>query len=288
VKPKEAFHDRESSGTEPRAIWATQVTAVRALETVVRGFEGARIDVLAVKGIITARLLYRDPIERPMGDVDVRIRAEDAARALEVAKWEGWRVAENKPSYGAFVLFVEELGVSVDVESVLGAPGLCALSIAEMLERAPRGIAGLDVRFPEIHDHAILLAINVFKDKLALASPWAIEDARRIVELSEFDASVFVERVLHAKVAAIVWMVADWIVRERKSEVWAQIRLRLGGERGPRPLYARALGRLMQKAPTGMATRVLARMGSDDPRMWLGAVARAASLELRGEKPRRK
>jgi hypothetical protein len=286
VKPDavgDLFAQAGTSATDARAVWATHVTARRALDVVAKGFEQADIDVLAVKGIVTSELLYREPTERPMGDVDVRIRAEDVERAHEVARREGWTVWQWKPAYGAFVLFVEELGVSVDVESVIGAPGLCGLSIAEMLERATRGVGKLDVRVPEIHDHAVLLCVNVFKDKMR-SSPWALEDVRRIVGVEGFDADRFAERARRAKVASIVWIVADWMVREKGSAAWGQLRDKLGGARAPRPLYAWAFRRLMERAPTGMTTRVLARVAADDPRLWIGALARAALLEWRRER----
>jgi Uncharacterised nucleotidyltransferase len=276
---RELFAEAGTSATDARAVWATQVTAKRALDVVAKGFERAGIDVLAVKGIVTSRFLYREPTERPMGDVDVRIRAEDFRKARRVAEAEGWSVWQWKPSYGAFVLVVEDLGVSVDVESVIGAPGLCGLSIAEMLGRATRGAFGLDVRVPELHDHAVLLSVNVFKDKLAGAALWALEDVKRIVEVDDFDADRFVDLARRAKVASIVWIVADWMVRERGSETWREIRARLGGERAPRPVYAWAFRRLGERAPTAMATRVLARVGADDPRMWVRAMVRAVMLE---------
>jgi hypothetical protein len=263
----------------PRDAWAVQVTGKRALEVVVRGFESRGIHVLAVKGMVTAHLLYEDPTERLMGDVDVRIRAEDFRRAARVAKDEGWTIAQWKPAYRAFVLFVEGLGVSVDVESVIGAPGLCALSIDEMLSRSTRGIGGIDVRVPEIHDHAVLLAVNVFKDKLTRSSEHARQDVRRVVEAKGFDADEFLSRARRAKVTSIVWIVADWMVRENGSAAWGRIRSRLGGDSGPRPAYARAFRWLGERAPEAMATRVLARVGADDPRMWMGALLRAVMLE---------
>jgi Uncharacterised nucleotidyltransferase len=279
----ELFAQGGTSATDARAVWATHVTARRALEIVANGFERAGIDVLAVKGIVTSELLYREPTERPMGDVDVRIRAEDFQRAGEVAKGLEWTIYEWKPAYGAFVLIVEELGVTVDVESVIGAPGLCGLSIAEMLERATRGIGEIDVRVPEIHDHAVLLCVNMFKDKMR-SSPWALEDVRRIVEVDGFDADRFAERARRAKVASIVWIVADWMVREKGSAAWGRIRDRLGGRTAPRPVYAWAFRRLMERAPKAMVTRVLARVAADDPRMWIGALARAVLLEWRQER----
>lgn len=250
-----------------------------AVETVAKRFERAGIGTLAVKGAVTARTLYTDLIERPLADVDIRIRPTDVERAAATARDAGWEIGEWRPAYGAFVLALPGLDVPVDVESVVGAPGLCKLTIAEMLTRAVRGAGTLDVYIPEIHDHAVLMAVNVFKDKLVHAAPWALEDAFRVVGAPGFDVTRFVDRALSAKVGGIVWIVADWMVRRRASAPWAGVRARLGGARGPRPIYARLFRALHERAPAAMATRIVARLGADDPTMWPGALAHALALE---------
>jgi hypothetical protein len=259
--------------------------ASRALETVTKRFDAAGIDTLAVKGVVTAHTLYSDPAERPLADADVRIRREDVARAADSAREAGWRIHEWRPAYGAFVVVVPGLSVPVDVESVIGAPGLCGMSIADMLTRATRGAGPVDVRVPEIHDHAVLMVVNVFKDKLARAAPWALEDARRIVEVSGFGVDRFVDRARNAKVSGMAWIVADWMTRQKTSAGWAAIRHALGGARAPRPVYARVFRELLERAPDAMATRVLARVGSDDPGMWIAALRKAVALERRRRRP---
>jgi hypothetical protein len=167
----------------------------------------------------------------------------------------------------------------VDVESVVGAPGLCGLSIADVLARATRGVGPLDLRVPEVHDHAILICVNVFKDKLVHAAPWALEDALRIVDTPDFDIERFVARAREGKVRGIVWMVADWMARNRVSAKWGGVRAALGGDRGPRPNYARIFRLLLERAPESLVTRIWARMASDDPAMWPRALRQAFALE---------
>jgi len=61
-------------------MWAMHVAARRRAR---RGHEAAReagVPALAVKGVVTAYSLYREPTERPIGDVDIRIRPEDFRR----------------------------------------------------------------------------------------------------------------------------------------------------------------------------------------------------------------
>ena len=64
-----------------RAVWASQLMASQALETVTKRFGAACIDTLAVKGVVTAHTLYADPAARPLADADIRIRPEDVERA---------------------------------------------------------------------------------------------------------------------------------------------------------------------------------------------------------------
>jgi hypothetical protein len=44
-----------------------------------------------------------------------------------------------------------------------------------MPTRATRGTDPVDVRVPELYDHAVVMVVNVFMDKLSRAAPWAIE-----------------------------------------------------------------------------------------------------------------
>ena len=65
-------------------------------------------------------------------------------------------------------------------------------------------------------------------------------------------------------IASIAWIVADWMVREKKSDAWAEVKKKLGGERAPR----------------SMVTRLLARVGPDDPGMWMEGLWRAGEIEI--------
>jgi len=64
-----------------RATWAMHVAARRALGAATKLLGEAGVPSLAVKGVVTAYGLYEEPTERPIGDVDVRIRPEDFGRA---------------------------------------------------------------------------------------------------------------------------------------------------------------------------------------------------------------
>ncbi len=266
------------SANDARAVWAVHVSARKALVEATALLDREGIPSLAVKGAVTAYTLYDAPTDRPLGDVDLRVRPSDVARAARAFADEGWSVADWKPAYGAFV--AQRGTVAVDVESVLGAPGLCALPVETMLGRAARGPSGLDALVPELHDHALVITMNVFKDKLTLAFPWAVEDALRIVEAPGFDARRFAALARSAKVTGLTWIVADWFVRHEASAGWRRVQAELGGARAPRPLYARAMRWLHDhRDPESLATRLVSRVAADDPSMWLPALRAALALE---------
>jgi Uncharacterised nucleotidyltransferase len=266
-----------ASETDERALWALHLAARRTLVDATKVLDAAEIPSVAVKGAVTAYSLYREPTERPLGDVDVRIRPRDFRRAARAFEGAGWRVFDWKRAYGAFV--ATRGGVCVDVESVIGAPGLCAMTVEEMLERATRTLPRTEVRVPELHDHAVLSCVNVFKDKLVLALPWAVEDARRMGDVAGFDPDRFVARAREAKVATIAWIVADWLVRERPTAGWAKVKEKLGGDRAPRPLYSWAFRKLRGSAPRSLAMRLVARAGADDVRMRAEGLTKAVAFK---------
>jgi Uncharacterised nucleotidyltransferase len=277
---------------DKRATWAMHMAARTALLAATKLLEEAGVPSVAVKGVVTAYWLYEDPTERPIGDVDLRIRPEDFRRAARAFRAAGWRIVDWKPAYGAFVAQLR--GVCVDVESVIGAPGLCGLSVAEMMGRAAevdgRSGSGLGafvgvgvgktearVRVPETHDHAVVLTVNVFKDKLRAAAPWAIEDVRRVVGAPGFDTGRFIDVARRGQVAGIAWIIADWMGRELGSDRWARIREGLGGESGPRPVYSWVfrwlLGREVGPKAEGLGLRLVTRLGRDGVGAWTGAGA---------------
>ena len=56
----------------------------RALIEILEACQAASIDMLLIKGIALANLVYSDPALRPMRDIDLLVRVEDATRAEKV------------------------------------------------------------------------------------------------------------------------------------------------------------------------------------------------------------
>jgi len=76
-------------------IRGVNVLLLDRLRRLAAHLEQAGIPFLALKGPALVSLLYRDPAERPMGDLDLLIRRGDLGRALEVLQGAGLRVPQG-------------------------------------------------------------------------------------------------------------------------------------------------------------------------------------------------
>jgi hypothetical protein len=259
------------SGSGPfgaRAAWAQQTLALDVLRDVVAACDRAAIDVLPVKGVITSRRLYDDVAERPIADIDLRVRPADLLRVRDLGRAAGWHESLFSRAYG--MLSFEIAGLLVELEAHVGPPAMCSITIDELLARAERrtdpfGFAHLE---PELHDHCLLTCVNVFKDKLTEVPEASLRDLERFVARSDFEPSTLIDRARVARVETIVWIVADWMARTRGDERWAHVRSHLG-ERAPRPRYAALFARLVDaNATPSFGMRLVARFANDDVAQW--------------------
>jgi hypothetical protein len=260
-------------------VWIQHEVGIQILHAVATRCREASVPFLVVKGIVTSRLLYEDVAERPIGDVDIRIRPVDLRAFERLARAAGWPCVRVLRSYGSLIYDFEAL--SLDVESTVGPPGLCGLGVGALLDRAVwRELApGLRVAAPEIHDHAVVLVVNVFKDKIVTATSWGLADLERVVRRPEFQRDVFVDRVRASRITTMTWIVAAWMESARGDGAWAEIRRALEAGGGVRRLYARLVGLGLKGAVghTSLSLKLLARVAADSPRMRVHALSRAAA-----------
>lgn len=253
--------------------WTVHLRAVRALRALVLPCAREGIALLPVKGILTGPLLYGDTARRPMRDCDVRLRPRDLERTLRIARREGFALEHRIRAYRSAV--VVQGGVQLDLETAVGPPGLCDLRVEEMLLRArPSDLLGFPHLVPERADHALLLCVNVFKDKLGLAGEDQLEDLRRIVRAPSFggaagnqgafDGAAFVRRVRESGATSLVWIVADYMHTERGDETWGAVARALDVP-GSRGRYRRYLAKLERGQPRRERLRLLSRLAADRP-----------------------
>jgi hypothetical protein len=214
--------------TSVRSNWMRHAYAAHILQQVTSAFEAHGIPVLPVKGILTAHALYEDVAKRPIGDIDLRIPRRHFRQAVRIAQSRGW----NQPNPESPVLWTsmrKVAGWEVDIECTLGPPGLCTLSVEDLIRRARRSIEpfGFLHLQPELNDHALILAINAFKDGLR-PMPWALEDLRRIARHESFDVDLVVQRAREGRIASALWIVAEWLVEMHRAAEWRVVRDRIG------------------------------------------------------------
>jgi hypothetical protein len=256
--------------------WFDHQRAARALEAVLAVAEPEGIPILPVKGAILARTLYADLGERPIADLDLRVRRADGRRLRSLFRAQGWPTVIGGKQWGSFE--VEIASMLVEVETSVGPPGVCAVSVEEMLTRASATTAGFGFSHlePELHDHAMLLCVNVFKDKIRYAVPSALGDLVRIAAQPGFDTARMAALARRARLRAAVWLIADWAATNGGSAPWGAVRDILGST-PPRPLYLGAYRALMRSSwDSALLFPVVARVASDDPKL------RAQALVLGG------
>lgn len=267
--------DKSETRARRAETWVRHTAAVSALRRVV-ALVGVD-NVLPVKGIVTARTHYADLADRPIADVDLRVRGvAEIDRIAELGAREG-TLKYRARAYGNVVLSLDD--VEIDVDCHVGPPGLSGLVPGAMLARASirSDLFGFPCKIPELHDHALLLAVNLFKDHLVNAKSAAVDDARRIVEDATFDPSRFAALAASTKSRTLAWIVADWLAPE--SPRWARVRDTIGN-RPPRRAYTRVYRWLEATMPLSLPTRMFARTAADAPWMRVRALFGAVRFDL--------
>jgi hypothetical protein len=241
--------------------WVHYRAAVHALREVVEALREAHVEVLPVKGIVTAHWLYDDIADRPMSDVDLRVRPRDFRRALAVGRKRGWLRVHHTPRFWDAAFVVND--ILIELEGTIGPPGLCALGVDELFSRATVRTAPLGFEHfePEEYDHAVVLCLNAFKDRLDGLTPWALRDLERLPRV-ELDPRTMASRCIRARVATPVWIVSDWLARARGVEWWSEVRDALG-PRPSRPVYERLYARSRARRMHPVGALLLTSAGAD-------------------------
>jgi len=260
---------------ERAAIWSQHEHARRVLRRVLDACSADGIRALPVKGVLTAHWLYDDPADRRIQDVDLRVTPHDFARLEGLAHRSGFPVLDLSRTSRNIVFDVD--GMMVEFEAHIGPRGLCNLPIETVLSRAtlheaPFGFSHLQ---PDMHDHALLLVVNVYKDKIVGAAEWALRDLERLPLRPSFEPARLAALAAEHGVAALTWIVADWLA-ERGAPRWDEVRTRLAN--APRYRYRRAVRALMHddgvlfKPAPHLVLRILARAASDRRKKQLEAL----------------
>lgn len=243
------------------AAWSRHEHARKVLGRVLDACREHSITALPVKGVLTAHLLHRDPSERNMQDIDLRVTPRDFPRLLPMGRAAGFPLLVHSRAYRHASFDVD--GMMVEFEAHVGPRGVCGLTVEAMLARAEEHVApfGFSHRQPELHDHALLLVINAFKDKIIEAAEWAIRDLELVGARGDFEPKRLAALAKESGVAALTWVVADWLADVRGHAGWAGVRGCLHD--APRKRYREAMRGVLNGEPrAGGATRAFMRLAA--------------------------
>jgi hypothetical protein len=235
----------DAADPSARDNWILHTAMARILRQIVSALETQGIPVLPVKGIVTAHALYDDVASRPIGDIDLRIPRRHFRQAVRIAQSHGWKPRTESPVLWNAMLEID--GCEVDIECSLGPPGLCAVSVEDVIHRAHRAVEPLGFSHlqPELTDHALILVLNAFKDGLH-PTPWSLEDLRRIARHELFDVDLLIARAREGRVVSALWVVADWLVEMHGAAEWRAVRDGIGS-RPPSARVAQVYGYVQRR-----------------------------------------
>ena len=255
--------------------WVQHAARVAAAKKFVEACDDARVPILPVKGLLTSHSFYDDPATRPMNDIDFRVRREDQASIARIIERHGWPMRQTSRVYANQTFVID--GVEVDVESHVGAPHVCRMTVSDLFRHAaPTTVLGFPTLAPNFTDHLVLLVLNVFKDRMTYANAWAVEDLALASTMSEFDGDELAGSLRESGVATIGWIVANELV-QRGVTKWSTVRDAL--ERHRRLGLSNVLDTI-GVFPDALVTRVIVRGSADHWSSRVRAVAAAAMWEL--------
>jgi hypothetical protein len=127
------------SEAAPRAVgvrsFAASVIARETLREVARALHRARIPVMPLKGVLFQLILYEDPAERALCDVDVLVPQQRFSEAIDILVQHGFEPASAGPSW-IEAAFDSPHGLPLDLHRRLFCARRYRLSTRELFLRA--------------------------------------------------------------------------------------------------------------------------------------------------------
>lgn len=94
---------------------ANHAASEAVLRDALRALRAADVEVMPLKGVLLRRLVYDDPAERPVGDVDLLVRGRDVRRAHEALAAAGFEPIFLEPMERERSFRHRRLGLLVDL-----------------------------------------------------------------------------------------------------------------------------------------------------------------------------
>ena len=198
-------------------------TAEKVLREVVDVCQRLNIDLMLLKGASLALTVYSGFHDRPMGDLDVVARGEDATRLWTALRQAGWEL-----EYEGGAEFYEDhqhlpplvwsggLGVVVEIHrSLLAERSPFPIDEEEWWRHARRvEFGGHTVNVLEPEDQLLYLAIHfAWSHALARGLARTVRDVSAVIEATQPDWDVVVRRAVAGQAASTVY----WTLRLAQS-----------------------------------------------------------------------
>jgi hypothetical protein len=138
-----------------KEIAAKEIAAKEILRIAATALGGQGIAVMPLEGVLFQQLLYPDPTERALSDVDVLVPTADFPRAIAVLCAEGFKPVSVGRSF-IEVSLASPRGLAVDLHRRLFCRARYSLSTAAVFERATRDerLLGVPIYIAHPHDTA--------------------------------------------------------------------------------------------------------------------------------------
>ncbi len=178
----------------------------RELVKVTRLLEAEGIPSIALKGAYLARFAYPDPALRPMRDIDLLLKPEQAIRAFELLKGYGYRpFSEGSPE--AYLIeckhfspLISPEGISIELHHRLNESDqeqacLCGSEDEIWARSLLRRVGGIDVRFLAPEDLLLHLCVHATMHHHFNLGALALVDVVFLVETHQIDWQAFLKAV---------------------------------------------------------------------------------------------
>ena len=175
----------------------------RELVTVTRLLAAAGIAAMALKGAYLARFAYAEPGLRPMRDLDLLLRPDQALAAFELLRGQGY-----EPTFGGApeAYFADRIhlpplrgpgGIHIELHHRLTPPDTGSDAFEESLwaSGVEKDLGGERILFPCAEDMLLHLCIHATLDHRLDLGPLALTDAALAIEAGPVDWPTFLARV---------------------------------------------------------------------------------------------
>jgi hypothetical protein len=241
------------------------------------------IAALLLKGAGLAYSAYALPTERPMGDIDLLVRPDAAARAWELALANGWRRRGDVPEERSYAEHqhlppledADGLQIGLELHIALfthQAPFL--LPPDQLWDGARRvTIAGQPAYVPSPEDQLLHAALHfAWSHEMTFGAFRTLRDVERIVEVAPIDWPALVRKARASRGATCCY----WTLRLARD---------LRGVRVPPDILAQLAPRLPERVLRGLAL-YFAEHALPNPDLLVSSVSLSRALWRVGVRPR--